>query len=209
MADLALLESLGIFVRKDFLSESFSRGYLAEVESRQGQYASLRRNGAVVTDRAQRKTKHLPVSAATRSVIELKLQALKPDLEAHFGVKLGGLTSPMFYRYEVGDFFGVHRDVDPNSPAPSEERQRCISLIVFVNGFADSPSQTDSQTAFGGGELTFYGLLKDSRWANYGFSLKPESASMIAFPSEMLHEVKPVVFGRRYTIVSWFASKEG
>jgi SM-20-related protein len=31
-----------------------------------------------------------------------------------------------------------------------------------------------------------------------------ETGALIAFPSEMLHEVTPITRGERFTIVSWF-----
>lgn len=57
---------------------------------------------------------------------------------------------------------------------------------------------------FGGGALALYGLLNDARGQNYGFPLEPEQGQLIAFRSDLWHEVKPVTHGERFTIVSWF-----
>jgi len=52
--------------------------------------------------------------------------------------------------------------------------------------------------------LTLYGLIPNPRWENYGFTVENEAGLLIAFPSGIVHEVTPVVRGRRFSIVSWF-----
>jgi predicted 2-oxoglutarate/Fe(II)-dependent dioxygenase YbiX len=71
-----------------------------------------------------------------------------------------------------------------------------------VNGQSKQPAQD----VYGGGSLVFYGLLDGSQWEKVGFPLEGEPGLLIAFRSDLLHEVQQVTFGHRYTVVSWFTS---
>lgn len=52
--------------------------------------------------------------------------------------------------------------------------------------------------------LKFYGLLDGPEWSRCGFALKPVPGMVVAFPTWVPHEVEPVTFGNRFTIVTWF-----
>ncbi len=54
--------------------------------------------------------------------------------------------------------------------------------------------------------MTFYGLMEGAEWEKCAFSLEANSGLLIAFRSDVLHEVKPVTFGERLTVVSWFTT---
>jgi SM-20-related protein len=47
-------------------------------------------------------------------------------------------------------------------------------------------------------------LVRDPRWQSVGFGVEGEEGLLIAFRSDLLHEVTPVTHGERYTLVSWF-----
>jgi predicted 2-oxoglutarate/Fe(II)-dependent dioxygenase YbiX len=121
-------------------------------------------------------------------------------LEAHFGVTLSGCQLPSFLAYGKGDFYLAHRDNSDDPGAPEMSRERQISVIVFLNSQSEEP-QEDS---YGGGSLTFYGLMADPRAASWGFPLVGKPGLLIAFRSNLLHEVTPVTHGERYTIATWF-----
>ena len=55
-----------------------------------------------------------------------------------------------------------------------------------------------------GGALTLYGLVDDPKWRDYGFAVAPAPGLLVAFPSDMLHEVTPVIAGERCTVANWF-----
>ncbi|NJM95152.1 MAG: 2OG-Fe(II) oxygenase, partial [Acaryochloridaceae cyanobacterium CSU_5_19] len=131
--------------------------------------------------------------------IKQRLLTTMPEVARHFQLTLAELESPSFYRYQEGDFFGIHKDViEPDLPGSRFEKNRKVSLILFLNSFAEAPSQN----SFSEGTLTLYGLLKDPRSQNFGFPLEPEQGVLIGFPAEVWHEVKPVTRGERFTIVS-------
>ena len=52
--------------------------------------------------------------------------------------------------------------------------------------------------------MTFYGLLDIPDSDKFGFSLEPEQGMLVAFRSNVLHGVSPILSGQRYVIVGWF-----
>jgi predicted 2-oxoglutarate/Fe(II)-dependent dioxygenase YbiX len=46
--------------------------------------------------------------------------------------------------------------------------------------------------------------MEDREGGSIGLPVTGEAGSLIAFPSDMVHEVTPVSRGERYTVVSWF-----
>jgi predicted 2-oxoglutarate/Fe(II)-dependent dioxygenase YbiX len=208
MPSLDFFERLGIFVNPNFLEASVSTEYLSQARTSTGITALIRRGqaGNVLIDDTSRKTTQLQMSESVLQSVKTRFLELKPQLEAFFNLKLAALEAPLFYRYQVGDFFGPHRDVPQDGAQPHYyEQNRRVSLISFLNASSD----TLDLNSFGGGLLTFYGLMQRSGWENYGFSLTPEPGLLIAFRSHLLHEVKPVTRGERFTIVSWFTGDGG
>jgi SM-20-related protein len=128
-------------------------------------------------------------------LIEARLLALRQQIEGHFQVALQGCVTPQFLRYRKGDFYIAPRD---NRLA----KQRQISVVVFLNDHALRHQALDF---YDGGDLTFYRLIDDNpRWTNIGLPLTSEEGLLIAFRSQVVHEVTPVTRGERYTIVNWF-----
>lgn len=116
-------ERLGVFVDPDFLEPQFCESYLTEAQTCPCEPARLTRYGEAVTDDSRRKTGQLQISPATIKGIRERLMAIKPRLETHFEVQLHALEPPSCYRYQVGDFFGLHRDViDPSLPGSKFEK---------------------------------------------------------------------------------------
>ena len=81
---------------------------------------------------------------------------------------------------------------------------RRVSVVIFLN----RQSQEPAEDTYGEGNLTFYGLLEGPQWEKCAFPLNAEPGLLIAFPSDVWHEVKPVSHGRRMTVVTWFHSPE-
>ena len=72
-----------------------------------------------------------------------------------------------------------------------------ISIVIFLNPQWAEP--TDG--AYGGGSLLLHGNYPDydQRVAATG-----DPGTLVAFRAQTTHEVTPVAFGQRYTIVSWY-----
>jgi SM-20-related protein len=156
--------------------------------------------GRFEVDESYRKTRRANVSRAASSLVTERLLAVREDVSERFGVSVSGIQAPQFLVYREGDFFRLHRDRDPAEDAASFAQERRVSAVVFLNGESDhSEPGTHS-----GGALMLYGLMDDGRGGSIGMPVNAETGSLIAFPSDMPHEVKPVTRGERYSVVSWF-----
>jgi len=90
-----------------------------------------------------------------------------------------------FATYNVGDFYGVHKDAD-------ETNGRILSVSVQLS----KPSEYE------GGDLCLYGI------GGSPSPLENAQGTVIIFPSDILHEVERVTKGTRYSLVQWFKGYE-
>ena len=132
--------------------------------------------------------------------IHSRMMQQKSFLEEHFGQRLTDCERPQFLHYREGDFFVRHQDGNTEQMEFDHLQVRRISIVVFLNGYSDEP-ELDT---FAGGQLNFYDKDHESRTEPLIFSLKGEPGLLVGFKADMLHEVKPVVRGERFTIISWF-----
>jgi len=83
-----------------------------------------------------------------------------------------------FATYTKGDFYGVHKDAD-------ETNSRILSVTV----------QLSRSSEYKGGDLVF----------DYDrHPMERRQGTIIIFPSNLYHEVEPVIKGKRYSLVQWF-----
>lgn len=211
MSNVALLQRLGLFIQKDFLSSEICLSVLAGVRAADTEPVMvLSKSDQILVaprvDELQRITQQMIPPAFADCVIRKQLSALRPVLEQHFDLTFSGYQDPLFYRYNPGGFFAAHQDCTDTPDAPAYLRDRRVSIIIFLNSpiFLSSPAQEPLERMEGtycGGALTFYGLMNDPR---YGFPLTSEPGMLVAFRSHISHEVQRVTAGERYSIVSWF-----
>jgi SM-20-related protein len=194
--------NLGLFVAHEFLNAQLRERFRSEICSCIRTPVSVV-DGDTYVERvkmAVRRTKGANVSYSSILELEARLTAIMPMLESHFDLSLTGCEKPQFLIYNEGDFFRPHRDRDGEPGKPEYIKKRKISVVIFLNGEAKEPRPQ----SYCGGALAFYGLIDDLHWQRFGFPLAGEAGMMIAFRSELLHEVTPVTYGERYTIVNWF-----
>jgi predicted 2-oxoglutarate/Fe(II)-dependent dioxygenase YbiX len=210
------LRKLGLFVEPEFLDAATCARLVAEIRSAAADKGIVvgrkeeRESGGAV-DESGRKVWHAQIHSATETEISRRLESVRPRLERHFGVRLTDCEGPHFLRYDAGGFHVPHRDARPGSPLDIKRRK--VSLVVFLNSSVPEPvagtknrKRKDVETAYGygGGELVLYGLVDDPKWQNFGFSVPANTGLLVAYPSYQAHEIKPVKFGQRFTIVAWF-----
>ena len=188
----------GVFVIKDFFDADLCARLRSETRSNAHIQATVYKRIDRV-DESARRTKAAKVSAQTISFVKERLLAVKPMLESHFNLTLTGCQEPQFLSYKEGDFFQPHQDSSDESDYAEYIKARQVSVVIFLNGETREPTP-DSYT---GGSLIFYGLMNDPRCQAIGFPLSGEAGLLIAFRSDIFHEVKTVTHGERYTIVSW------
>lgn len=202
---LDLFKRLGLFIQEDFLDSEFCAKYLAQISLATATPALVLPKSVDSIQTAQlfedyRKTEQLQVSAQTESFIKGRLLAIKPILEDYFHLPMTSLQKLLFYRYTKGSFFSVHQDCSSEPDAPEFLKQRRVSVILFLNNQSPEPLKE----TYCGGELVFYGLINAQHWQSYGLKFESQRGMLLAFPSHVWHEVKPVIYGERHTIVSWF-----
>jgi predicted 2-oxoglutarate/Fe(II)-dependent dioxygenase YbiX len=203
MAKPEFLEKLGVFISRDFFDPYECAQLCAEmrtVSHERGTIADHREAAeeSEVVDESRRKVLHATIGAPTEVLIQSRLEELKPKLEKRFQMALTGFSGPHCLRYQPGGFYTRHRDRSPG--APPNVAARRVSVVIFLNSASEEPRPG----CYGGGSLRFHGLLSGPRWENCAFSLDAEPGLLVAFDPTVLHEVLPVTFGERMTVVAWF-----
>jgi SM-20-related protein len=188
----------GLFAQREFLDAALCEALRREMAAAPGRPSPVAEGAADAVDQSYRKTVSAQVSDATKSLVQSRLEPLKPILERHFGIPLNGCQPPQLLRYRVGDYFRAHADHEAEGPKHVTERR--VSAVVFLNGESDD----DEPGSYSGGALTFFGLMGDPRGDAVGFPLDGEPGLLVAFHSDLVHSVTPVTRGERFSIVSWF-----
>jgi predicted 2-oxoglutarate/Fe(II)-dependent dioxygenase YbiX len=193
---------LGLFSIIPFLAPSLCAEISSEMRSATGEPGVvLTESGHQVMEDLRRVQCAAPPVRFQR-LLRDRLEAIRPQLEKHFGVPLEPKPSAEFLVYREGGHYKFHRDSarDPNWP----HHRRRVSIVVFLNRESGAPSD-----GYGGGKLVLHGIMKEPQWANCAFALDPHPGLLLAFPSDLPHEVTPVTSGCRCTIVSWFLEPSG
>jgi predicted 2-oxoglutarate/Fe(II)-dependent dioxygenase YbiX len=200
-APAALLSRLGVFVDETFLDEATTERVLAEMRQARRGAATVYGSGRRRVRRGTRSTKRADIADETKELVERRLEEVRPQLEARLGLPLGAAQAPEFLVYEEGDYFRAHRDTArEGDEAPEYIGRRKVSAVVFLNRRTDAPEPE----AYGGGALVLYGLLPSPDGEERGAIAPAQPGTLVAFRSEVVHEVRPVEHGERFTIVSWF-----
>lgn len=189
-----LLRKLGIYVDVDFLPDDLCQAICREID------AGAKTDAAVYSetsksndmDRALRSSSYANVSSETSDLITEKIRAAKPVIEAHYSEEYSDeLELPKFLIYGPGNYFKPHRDSQLN---------RKINMTIYLN---DEDDEAAPDT-YEGGTLKLYEVFKSPAMANNGVSLTGKRGVLVAYPSEIPHEVTPVLRGARYAIVARF-----
>ena len=193
-----LVRNLGLFVLDNFFNSQTCTQIISEMQIGPTEKALIVRSGSEdeLLDEDRRKVLTVRPSESTKELVGNQLGGLKSRLEEHFGFRLSENETPIFLRYGEGAFYKMHRDANEDTHVAA----RRVSVVVFLNACSKQPAPN----CYGGGCLTFYGLLPGPQWENCAFSLDAEPGMLLAFKSNVAHEVQPVTSGQRFTIVSWF-----
>ena len=146
--------------------------------------------GAV--DPLVRRVMRLAPSAETRQAVMDALNAAREPLSRHFGVTLTSFEEPQFLRYGPGDHFVAHQD--GNTPLIFDDtRHRRVSAVIPLS----RPTTAGQPGDYSGGALVFH-----QPGEHIPALVRP--GQLLAFRSELTHEVTPLEAGERYTIVTWY-----
>jgi predicted 2-oxoglutarate/Fe(II)-dependent dioxygenase YbiX len=200
MPRFSFFTHLGLMVVKDLLEAELCARLRAEMCLQSGSPAAVGGAAAGTVDEDVRRASCVEVSSQTKSLIKERMADLRPRLESHFKIALKGFEKPQFLVYRERCFYAPHRDSSDDPEAIEYFKERKVSIVIFLNDESEEPAED----FYSGGQLTFYGLMKDPLWKHCGLPLIGERGLLIAFRSDVMHEVKAVTRGVRYTIATWF-----
>ncbi|MFT4636582.1 MAG: putative 2-oxoglutarate/Fe(II)-dependent dioxygenase YbiX [Chitinophagales bacterium] len=194
MSTADLLRKLGVYVIEDFFSVTESMSLCQEMLSSEMTKAatySQKHNREQVNDRV-RETRYCDISDESQVAVTKRVKRLKPRLERFFNTTLSdAFEHPKYLHYSKGDFFSPHTD---------DQLDRKINITINLNSKGSSPTDL----GYEGGELQLYGLIKHEKFANRGISAPTTTGFLIAYPVDIVHEVTPITYGSRFSIVSRF-----
>lgn len=203
-----MLKKLGIFVCKQSVSPDACQKMVTTLKSCKSTHAEVRKNGANYLNRETRRTRLVTANAFCYRTIDRYLEQLKPELESFFNTSLNCPEETQFLRYRPGDYFSAHIDADLNTQSTDYKRRK-ISVIFFLNGARSNThppkaSTQSSKESYQNGELFLYGLLDSAKAKNVGLPVAGQSGLLVAFTADLLHEVRPVTSGERFSAVTWY-----
>lgn len=155
----------------------------------------INKKGKSLVKPNQRKSLHLEIESTYHDLFKNRLQALIPELIQKFDRPIDSLSKLDFIKYEVGHYFQKHRDTGDIK----QINNRALTAIIYLNSCSKYNNSADS---FQGGDLILYGTHKD--FPNHGLPIFPKTGRLLVFPSELFHEVKPIINGTRYCMVAWY-----
>lgn len=156
------------------------------------------RGPAGAVDERVRKVARLAPSTETVARVTQRLVDARDAVAAHFGLALATCEDPQFLRYREGDFFVAHQDGNTGMLLSGPEQSRKISVVIFLS----HPSEIREPGTYGGGALVFTEWRPGRRGGRY--ALAANAGMLVAFAADTTHEVTPVAWGDRYSIVSWY-----
>jgi predicted 2-oxoglutarate/Fe(II)-dependent dioxygenase YbiX len=183
-----------LFLERGFWSETACRRLREISKTTRSEEAGIYSEGKLSVDGRFRKTARVLLDRPLSDEIHGSLLEIKPRLENYFDISLSGLQPFQFLQYRPGDYFRTHQD----EKRPPSETTRKVSFIVFLNS-----ESSESETGFAGGDVVFYENMAHNL-ADDGVHIPAEEGLLLAFSSYLLHEVREVRNGLRYSIVSWF-----
>jgi SM-20-related protein len=119
-------------------------------------------------------------------------------IEENFSISLRDCEEPQFLRYDAGDFFVAHQDGNTGMLQLTSDAERKVSVVIFLNRQSDEPGAG----TYSGGYLKFSDYRAEPQYRQ--LHLPADAGTLVAFRSELTHEVTPVTHGKRYSIVSWY-----
>jgi SM-20-related protein len=193
--------NLGLLALRDFFPREQCLNLRNAMNSAPSRSGTIWRKGTgahVIDESLKRRTEI--ISDAALSSVEQRLVALMPKLASYFNLSLKGCEKGKLVVYRKGDFYAPHVDSTDEPDGPKSLKDRQLSLVIFLNSEVDEPEPG----SYCGGALTFHGLMADPPWNFLGLPLIGEEGMLIAFRPDVVHEVKPVTHGERYTVTNWF-----
>lgn len=165
---------------------------IAAMEAAGARQGTVLRRGGEEHDPAMRACTEHAVSAQDAAAIALALRTAGAAALAAAGGGRAAFDGPLFCRYARGGHFRAHRDRSSDGADNAIVRGRRISLVCLLNDAEATPGMP----TFDGGALVLYP-------ARHPVNVPLAAGAIVAFPADLLHEVRPVRLGIRYAAVAW------
>ena len=173
-----------VFLKPDFLDPGFCRRLRAAMDGGAREPAAIA--GSTIAERPQvRRAIGIEIAGDLLAELELRIEHLRPELEAAFARRLGEREGTGLLRYEPGGFYRRHRDRGEVSGWPNASR-RAVTVVVFLND------------DFSGG------ALRVCPSDDAPIEVIPTAGKVVAFQAGDPHEALPVSGGHRDVAVDWF-----
>jgi len=187
--------SFDLQIVRNFFDEKTCRELIAEMRDSAASAALTYGKGDAAVDERVRQVRSVSPLPQTVAYVSRQLDEQRADIGERFGIRLTGCEQPQFLCYRVGDFFVAHQDGNTGLVNLESDRTRRISVSIFLNHQSSEPEADD----YCGGSLLFSDWRIGARREVVG-----EAGMLVAFRSELTHEVTPVIYGERFVIVSWY-----
>ncbi len=155
------------------------------------------RNGRDELDHRLRVCTEHPLPTSACPEILVAIRDVTSKALRHDGWRTGQLDGPKFCKYGTGSFFRPHRDNSDSALDPASVLSRRLSVVCFLN---DGDTST-GLPVFDGGALVVYVTSKDG--PQDPVVVRPTAGSVVVFHADLLHEVRPVKWGFRYSVIGW------
>ena len=172
-----------IFVLPEFWKPAACSRVRTAMDRGRGTIAEIYADGYRVDENARRAF-DVDVEPDIVEEVQRNIDAVRLQAAEFFGIMLSGEEGPGFLRYECGGFYRLHCDI---AAGFGDSFPRRISIVVFL---------TSAGCGCEGGSLRLY--------TPEALDIAPRAGMLVAFPSDIPHEVLPVTAGVRDAIVDWF-----
>lgn len=156
----------------------------------------LRRSEDVVDLGMRSCSEHLLALEWSKPVVTAMREVARKTIEDE-GWRRVAMDGPKFCSYAERGLFRAHRDSSDDPLDPAVVRHRRLSIVCLLN----DATPHDGLPSFDGGALVLYVPRPDGTLVPENIRL--EAGSIVTFRSDVLHEVRPVRTGVRYSAVAW------
>jgi len=187
----------GIYTEENFLGRATCEALKASMRAGRRERARVYERGAgYAVNESRRSAIRVSVDEGFALEVGARLRSKCEEFSRRFGVEVKDCDEPTFLAYGPGDFFEPHKDYTGSPNAPDFVSRRRVSAVVFLG---DEGADGDYE----GGSLAFH-VLGDERLRHIGLPVRGRAGLLVAFRSDVLHQVSPVERGERFTVVTWF-----
>lgn len=174
---------------------------LCEIQNAPAQLGTVLRKGVDAVDEELRLCHQALIigSPVTREIeAAMRLAAEEVTAGASTGWQLDG---PLYNRYPVGGMFRTHTDASDDWRDSPHVRNRRLTIVCFLNDC----SPDNGLPTCDGGALVVYERRGGAYQAQ---TFLPQAGTIVMFDAGLMHEVRPVIRGERFSAVAWLYSIE-